>query len=282
VAGAEPLNRRAALAGLASLGFASRAQAAPPDLALSGRFEQGGYAIGRTSPGAHVHLNGALVTHASPEGFFILGFDRDNLDEVQIRVANDEGEALHTAKIKRGEFDIQRISGLASRTVTPDPAMDARIEAEYLRKQAGFASKWNGDGFKDGFTLPLSNFRVSARYGGQRILNGEPRQPHYGIDLAAPTGTPVLAPADGVVSMAESDLLYEGRLILLDHGQGLITAYLHLSEVAVIRGQAVKQGEQIGRVGSEGRATGPHLCWRMKWRGRNMNPMLLVGAKRPA
>lgn len=282
MAGAEPLNRRAALAGLASLGFVSRAQAAPPDLALTGRFEQGGYAIGRTTPAAHVHLNGALVTHASPEGFFILGFDRDNLDEVQIRVANEEGEALHIAKIKRGDFDIQRISGLASGTVTPDPAMDARIEAEYLRKQAGFASKWDGDGFKDGFIQPLNTFRISARYGGQRILNGEPRQPHYGIDLAAPTGTPVLAPADGIVAMAESDLLYEGRLILLDHGQGLITAYLHLSEVAVVRGQLVKQGEQIGRVGSEGRATGPHLCWRMKWRGRNMNPMLMVGAKRPA
>lgn len=108
-----------------------------------------------------------------------------------------------------------------------------------------------------------------------------PRPPHYGIDLAAPRGTPVYAPAGGVVLLAENGMLFEGGLIMIDHGQGLVAAYLHLSSVDVLRGQSVTRGERIGAVGATGRATGPHLCWRLKWRGRNMNPMLLVGAQTP-
>jgi murein DD-endopeptidase MepM/ murein hydrolase activator NlpD len=123
--------------------------------------------------------------------------------------------------------------------------------------------------------------RRSSRFGGQRILNGEAKRPHYGVDLAAPVGTPVVAPAAGVVSFAETGLHYEGGLILIDHGQGLITAYLHLSRVAVTAGQSVTQGQLIGAVGKEGRATGPHLCWRMRWRDQNLDPSLMVGLAPP-
>ncbi len=128
----------------------------------------------------------------------------------------------------------------------------------------------------------MRGFRLAARFGGQRVLNGEPKRPHYGDDLAAPIGTPVSAPADGVVSFAETGLHYEGGLIMIDHGQGLVSCYLHLSRVGAVRGQAVRRGDVIGAVGKEGRATGPHLCWRLKWRGRNLDPMLLVGARSPA
>jgi murein DD-endopeptidase MepM/ murein hydrolase activator NlpD len=136
--------------------------------------------------------------------------------------------------------------------------------------------------FRDGFVTPVSSYRLSGRFGGQRILNGVPERPHNGSDLAAPIGTPVTAPADGRVSFAETGLHYEGALILIDHGQGLVSAYLHLSRVDVAAGQSVTRGQLIGLVGKEGRATGPHLCWRMKWRGRNLDPLLMVGAPQPA
>ena len=116
----------------------------------------------------------------------------------------------------------------------------------------------------------------TTNFGAQRILNGEPKRPHFGVDLAAPKGTPIVAPADGIVSLADDDMYFEGSLIMIDHGQGLISYYLHNEEVLVVAGQHVKQGEQIATVGSRGRSTGPHLCWRLKWRGRNLDPELIT------
>jgi len=132
-------------------------------------------------------------------------------------------------------------------------------------------------GFKNGFDLPIkAEFIKTTNFGAQRILNGEPKKPHYGVDLAAPVGTPIYAPADGIVSLADDDLYFEGAMVLLDHGQGLISMYLHTDEILVEPGQSVKQGEQIATVGSKGRSTGPHLCWRLKWRNRNLDPELLT------
>ena len=277
------MNRRALiLAGAAALGTRAWA-AAPPGLELSGRFQQGGFALGRTAPRAEVFLDGEDIGPASAEGLFVVGFDRDGPENQEIRVRTDAGDAVHKVQIAKGVFDIQRINGLPEDQVSPsDPRLLARLEAEAHRKAEGFSSRADLDGFKDGFVLPVHGFRLAAHFGGQRILNGEPKRPHYGDDLAAPVGTPVTAPAAGVVSFAETGLHYEGGLILIDHGQGLISCYLHLSHVGVQRGQSVKRGDLIGAVGKEGRATGPHLCWRLKWRGRNLDPMLLVGAQAPA
>ena len=143
----------------------------------------------------------------------------------------------------------------------------------------GFSSRADREDFQTGFILPLKSFRLSGHFGGQRILNGVPKRPHYGDDMAAPVGTPIYAPAAALVCFAETGLHFEGGLTLLDHGQGLITAYLHQSKVLVTKGDTVAQGQVIGAVGKEGRATGPHLCWRMKWHGRNLDPMLMVGVK---
>lgn len=210
----------------------------------------------------------------------MVGFDRDAPPALNITVTTTEGSATHQAVIAPGTFDIQRVDGLAADQVSPtDPLLLARIAAEAERKAAGFASIADMDAFRDGFIMPVTGARRSARFGGQRILNGEPKRPHFGVDLAAPVGTPVRAPAGGVVAFAETGLHFEGGLILIDHGQGLITAYLHLSEVAVTAGDLVQQAQVIGAVGKEGRATGPHLCWRMKWRGRNLDPTLMVGAR---
>lgn len=277
------MNRRTALLSLAATRVvAAPAFAAPPGLSLAGRYVQGGYVIGRTSPRAQVYVDGQLLTRASAGGLFVVGLDRDAPASQTIRVIAASGVAQQAVQIAPTQYDVQKIDGLPQDTVTPsDPALLARIHAEAQRKAMGFASRADTDDFKAGFSMPLQSYRQSARFGGQRILNGVPMRPHYGADLAAPIGTPVLAPADAVVAFAETGLHYEGGLILLDHGQGLITDYLHLSRIDVKPGQRVRRGQVIGAVGKEGRATGPHLCWRMKWRDRNLDPMLFVGARAP-
>ena len=251
-------------------------------LELSGRFVQGGFAIGRTAPRAEILVDGAPVGRASAGGYFVVGFDRDGPPSSVIVARTPAGEARRELAIGKGDFDIQRIDGLPSDQVAPsDPALLARIKAEAARKARGFASKADIDSFRTGFALPLAKYRLSGRFGGQRILNGDPKRPHYGVDMAAPAGTPVTAPADGRVALAAQGLHFEGGLVLIDHGQGLISQYLHLSRVDVREGQMVSRGQRLGAVGKEGRATGPHLCWRLKWQGRNLDPMLLVGARAP-
>lgn len=274
---ADHLTRRLALAGGLATVPAVAFAANGPSLNIKGRYEQGGHAIVRTQAGASFAVDGEALGEASRDGLFIVGFDRDAAAQSLLSVKAGGNSSEHRFDIANGNFDVQKIDGLPEDQVTPeDPALLARIAEEAKRKAVGFASKVDGDWFKDGFELPLKAIRVSSRFGGQRILNGVPSRPHYGADLAAPVGTPVHAPAQGVVSFSETGLHYEGGLILIDHGQGLISAYLHLSHVGVQAGQMVKRGELIGAVGKEGRATGPHLCWRLKWRGRNLDPTLLV------
>jgi murein DD-endopeptidase MepM/ murein hydrolase activator NlpD len=286
VGGLRP-TRRFLLAAAPALALAPCARAQgllAPAATFSGKPVQSGYVIVKTAPRASIMLDDEDVGEASADGLFVIGFDRDAPDRCGITVQTADAEVSRRLSIAPLQYDVQKIDGLPQDQVTPtDPALLARIAQEAKRKAAGFASDIDSDGFKGGFSLPLpeGSFRQSARFGGQRILNGVPERPHYGSDLAAPIGTPVMAPADGQVSFAETGLHYEGALILIDHGQGLVSAYLHLSKVEVAAGQKVKRGQLIGAVGKEGRATGPHLCWRMKWRGRNMDPMQMVGTPQP-
>ena len=275
------LDRRALLAAAPALVLAPAALAQPriPPLTLSGKIMQSGFALGRTAPRAALLINDKPIGEASADGLFVIGFDRDEPAAAKLTVQTPQGAVDHMFEVAPVDYDVQRIDGLPQDQVTPtDPALLIRIAAEAKRKAVGFASDIDMAGFRDGFITPVQTYRLSGRFGGQRILNGVPERPHYGSDLAAPVGTPVAAPADGVVSFAETGLHYEGALILIDHGQGLISAYLHLSRVDVSAGDTVTRGQQIGLVGKEGRATGPHLCWRMKWRGRNLDPLLMVGA----
>jgi murein DD-endopeptidase MepM/ murein hydrolase activator NlpD len=279
------LDRRALLAAAPALALAPAAFAQPrvPPLTLSGKIMQSGFALGRTAPRAALLVNDKPVGEASADGLFVIGFDRDEPAAAKLTVQTPQGAVDHMFEVAPVDYDVQRIDGLPQDQVTPsDPALLIRIAEEAKRKAVGFASDIDMEGFRDGFTTPVQTYRLSGRFGGQRILNGVPERPHYGSDLAAPVGTPVAAPADGVVSFAETGLHYEGALILIDHGQGLISAYLHLSRVDVSAGDTVTRGQQIGLVGKEGRATGPHLCWRMKWRGRNLDPLLMVGASQPS
>ena len=290
MARAEPLtggmDRRTLVGALAAGLSAPPAHAAGREalLRLAGQPRQGGTLIGRTLPGAGIAVDGVAVGQASPRGLFVVGLDRDSPAEVVIRVSGDGGRVSEQRlAVAPGDFDIQRIDGLPPQQVKPQgEALLARIAAEAERKARGWASQVQTEDFAAGFTRPLRRFRLSGRFGGQRILNGEPMTPHFGADLAAPAGTPILAPAPGRVCFAETGLHYEGGLTMIDHGQGLVTAYLHQSRIGVRPGQHVGRGEVIGAVGMEGRATGPHLCWRMKWRDRHLDPTLLLGVRAPA
>ena len=251
-------------------------------LALSGRHVQGGFVIGRTWPRAAVLVDGQVLTTASANGLFVIGFDRDQSPGVLIEVRSGTNTTRRTLTIAAGDFPTSRIDGLPPATIAPsDPALLERIRVEAALKAEGFASRIDADDFRDGFAWPLDTYRVSSLWGAQRILNGTPARPHYGIDLAAPTGTPIRAPAPGTVTFARSGMHFEGGLTLIDHGQGLVTAYLHQSRIDAVVGQRVGRGDIIGRVGMEGRATGPHLCWRMKWRDRNLDPSLMIAASVP-
>lgn len=273
------LPRRQLLIGGALAGLTPSAAWAPQptELVLTGRFVQGGHAIGRTWPRALVFVDGESLTTASADGTFIVGFDRDAPASARIEARLDGRSAARTLAIAPGQFPSTRIDGLPPSTVEPaDPALLARIRREVALKTEGFASRVDADHFSHGFIWPLETFRVSSLWGSQRVLNGTPARPHYGIDLAAPRGAPIRAPADGRVTLAQPALHFEGGLVLIDHGQGLITAYLHQSRLEVREGQDLMRGDPIGRVGMTGRATGPHLCWRMKWRDRNLDPSLMV------
>jgi len=278
------LDRRGLLTGLgASLAAGPAAAAASPPFSYSGRLEQGGALIGRTAPAAQTAVNGESLDRASAGGFFLIGFDRDEARSATVGV-NRAGRWEQTViPVAPVDYDIQRVDGLPPDQVEPsDPALLARISREAAKKQAAFLSNDPTDNFKDGFDWPVQGARRSARFGGQRILNGVPKTPHYGVDLAVPVGTPIRAPAPGLVVLAEPNLHFEGGLTLIDHGQGLIGMFLHQSAVRVAVGQRVERGELIGYSGRTGRVTGPHLCWRLKWRRRNLDPSLLVGVARPA
>lgn len=251
---------------------------APAVLTLNcaGAFTQGGVVLCRTLPGARVFIDGAAMGEADAEGWAVLGFLRDSGARAVITAQSDGAEVEQRVEISARQFDIQRVEGLPQQTVTPtDPAVLARIQREAVLKNEGFASRAALTGFLDGFIWPVEG-RISGRWGNQRVLNGVPATPHFGVDIAAAAGTPIRAPAAGVVTLANPDMHFEGGLIFIDHGQGLITMYLHMSRLDVAVGDRIEQGQVIGAVGASGRATGPHLCWRMRLNGRQLDPAMAI------
>jgi murein DD-endopeptidase MepM/ murein hydrolase activator NlpD len=237
----------------------------------AGVHRQGAALICRAAPGAEVALGDVSVT-AGPDGWVVIGHDRDAGEETTLSVR--EGGSLWetVVAVEQREYDIQRIEGIPQQYVSPPPETLERIRAEGRVKAAAYTSLWDQSGFAQGFVVPVQDARITGVYGSQRYFNGEPRRPHYGLDYAAPAGTPVTAPASGIVTLADADMYYEGGLIFIDHGQGFISGFLHLSEVDVAVGDVVAQGDRIGAIGAGGRSTGAHLDWRIKWRGRYIDP----------
>lgn len=241
-------------------------------LELNGPLVQGGLVIGKVAPGTKVSLDGRAVRVAD-DGTFLIGFDRD-APKSQVLKAGDETRAL---AIARRTYDIQRVTGIAGQIMNPSPEDLQRIQREQLLVTAARGRDEPRTDFIAGFAWPITG-RISGVYGSQRFYNGEPSRPHYGVDVAAPVGAVVHAPAAGVVTLAESDLFYSGGTVIIDHGHSLSSSFLHLSAVLVQPGQRVEKGEPIARVGATGRATGPHLDWRMNWRDAKVDPQLLAGA----
>ena len=245
------------------------------ELRWQGQFTQGGLIVGQASPGTRMELNRQPIT-VGPDGTFVFGFSRDTPPRVGLMVIAPDGTREERAlMISQRQYDIQRLNGLPPDKVTPPPAVLDRIRRENARvdaaRQRNIPQAW----FLSGFAWPVIG-RISGVYGSQRILNGEPRQPHYGVDIAAPVGTPVRAPADGVVTLAEPDLYYTGATLIIDHGHRLSSTLMHLDRIDVRVGQPVRKGDLVATVGKSGRVTGPHLDWRMNWRDARIDPALLV------
>jgi len=268
-----------ALCACAQAAPAAPAQASPPPaqtaltLRCAGAFTQGGMGLCRTLAGAAITIDGVASGAADAHGWAIIGFTREHPATAHIEASLNGQTASQDFAITPRVFTTQAVNGLPQETVTPPqtPEMQARLAREFALKQQGFASLAPLEGWLDGFEIPVQGINTSP-WGNARVLNGRQAAPHFGYDIAAPTGAPIRAPASGVVTLAEPDMFYEGGLVFIDHGQGLITMYLHMSRVDVHVGDHLTQGQVLGAVGAKGRATGPHLCWRMKWRDRQLDP----------
>lgn len=254
----------------------SLASAAGAPVILKGEFIQGGLVIGNTQPGSKVYFDNKLIK-LSPTGDFIIGFNRDEPTTVPLKIKFPDGkvESRQLDVVKR-EYQIQRIDGLPPSKVTPrKPEVLERIRREGAAAATARLRDDERLDFLENFIWPTTG-PISGVYGSQRILNGNPRRPHFGVDIAAPVGSKVVAPAAGLISLANPDMFFSGGTLILDHGHGLSSTFLHLSKILVKDGTYVKQGDLIAEVGKTGRVTGAHLDWRMNLFKRRVDPQLLV------
>lgn len=263
------------LAGVAMLVLV--AEAGANCLQLQGRLQQGGLVWGQVTPGDRVILDGETLD-VLDDGTVFAGFGRDAPASATLVVQGSDS-CRQKLDIAPREYNIQRVEGVPQRTVTPPPEQLERIARERKLVAAAKARRLARPDLLAqalaGFSWPVQG-RISGVYGSQRIYNGNPGSPHYGVDVAVPTGTEVRAPAAGVITLAEPDLFYSGGTIILDHGYLLSSSFLHLSKLHVAVGDEVQEGDLIGEVGATGRATGPHLDWRMSWRSARIDPQFLV------
>jgi murein DD-endopeptidase MepM/ murein hydrolase activator NlpD len=272
---ARRLNR--VLVPLGVLFWVSPATAAVECVALEGDLAQGGLAWAQVAPGARVELD-ARAVDVLPDGHFVIGFSRDAPAQ-SVLVIDEESRCEQTLDIAARDYRIDRVEGVPQRTVRPPKEQLERIRREREKVRAAKDRRIARPDWlmqvAGGFQWPATG-RISGVYGSQRFYNGEPGSPHYGVDVAVPTGTPVYAPAAGLVTLAEDDLFYSGGTVILDHGYYLSSSFLHMSRVLVSVGDEVEPGDIIGEVGATGRATGPHLDWRMSWRNARVDPQRLV------
>ena len=245
---------------------------------FKGKFLQGHYIIGITDPSAQIIIDKKEVK-VSKDGYFVFGIDRDRKFDLTIIKIKDGKKEKIIKKVLKRKYNIQRIDGLEESKVTPPESVYKRIKEE--NNEIGAARAINSDlpFFKSQFIMPVEGI-ISGVYGSQRILNGKPKWPHYGIDIAAKQGTMIKSSGSGVVTMAEEDLYYTGGTIIMDHGHGISTIYSHLETVIVSVGDKINQGDIIGTVGSTGRSTGPHLDFRVNWFQTRLDPMSVLDYKK--
>ncbi len=250
----------------------------PARFLYQGKFLQGGLVLGTAPPGTiAVTLDGAPV-RITPDGRFVIAFGRDHAPTAMLVASLADGTSVsEMLQIGKREWDIQSIPRLPKGT-TPTPEFLARRKIELEQINAARRINADSNGWQQRFLWPATG-RISGVFGSQRIYAGEPGAPHAGVDIARPSGTPVASPADGVVVLAAAaPFTLEGNLLIIDHGMGVNSAFLHLSRIDVKTGDRVTRGQLVGAIGATGRATGPHLHWAMKWQDERIDPALLAGA----
>ena len=244
------------------------------NVVLNGKFTQGALLRGQAPAGSKVTLNGETV-QTNKDGKFVVGFEREAPLQQTLVVKLDNGQKWQRdLTLEKREYNIQRIDGLEQKMVSPPAEVTARIKQDNINVANARSGNTDLDALFTRFEWPAKGV-ISGVYGSQRILNGVPKWPHYGLDIANETGTPVYAPVDGVVTMA-NDLYYSGNTLILDHGMRVFSTFLHMDTITVEVGETVKQGEQIGTIGSTGRSTGPHLDWRINLGNTRLDPQTII------
>ncbi len=244
-------------------------------LEIEGEWIQGGMLIGHVNPGEKVKF-AKRALRVDDDGLFVFGLDRDAPKSAELTVIDKDGKAAtHTFQVKQRQYNIQRVNGVPQETVNPPPEELARIQRESRLTREARAKDLPRRDFLATIQWPLQG-PITGVYGSQRVYNGEPRRPHFGVDVARPTGTKVMAPLPGVVNLAYDNMFFSGGTLIVDHGHGISSTFIHLSKILVEEGQEITQGQAIAEVGATGRVTGPHLDWRMNWFNYPLDPQLLV------
>ena len=244
-------------------------------LSLKGDLTQGGLVVGQAVKGSKVTFEDKLL-ELTPDGYFVFGFHRDMPETATLTIEKGEQKEVQKIFVRKRDSHIVRIDGLPPSKVNPmKPEVLKRIREEGALVAKARKNTSKDEFFMQDFIWPAKG-RLSGFYGSQRVLNGEPKRPHYGVDVAATTGTAVVAPADGTVRLAHDDMFYSGGTLIIDHGYGVSSTFIHLNSIDVEVGQRVKQGDKIATIGETGRATGPHLDWRINWFNSRLDPQLLV------
>lgn len=255
--------------------FCSNPALAGADLKLEGDFIQGGLVRGKVDPQTRVYYQEQMIK-LSPGGDFVIGFGRDAESTHRLTLVEPSGETIEKQlQVGQRNYKVQYIDGISKKMMDPDEDDLARIRQESSQVKSARKIDSDLDYFSEPFIWPLTG-RITGVYGSQRILNGEPRRPHFGIDIAAPTGTAIKAPAGGVVTLTHEGMFFSGKTLIIDHGHGLSSSFLHLNSIHVTEGEKVRQGDIIAEVGATGRVTGPHLDWRINWFEQRLDPALLV------
>lgn len=249
-------------------------------VSLTGWFIQGGLIKGQsTNPIESAKIGTVNIPIHQDKQQFVFGFGRDQgKNDVLEVILNDGNTVTFALEIAQRQYKVDRVNGVASKYVSPPKEVLERISREAkLVKSARSLMSYRSD-YLNPMSWPAQG-RISGVYGSQRVFNGVPKRPHFGLDIAGPTGTPVHAPWSGVVVLAESDLYYSGGTLIIDHGLGVTSTYIHLSQIDVVVGDVIQQGDKIAEIGATGRVTGPHLDWRLNWFSRRLDPQLLLPAK---
>ena len=245
-------------------------------LEIDGEWVQGGMLIGKVEPGTQKVEFEKRTLRIDDDGVFVFGLGRDAPSAAELLVTDKNGaQTKHRFTVKQRQYNIQRVNGVPAETVNPPAEEIERINRESrLTREARQLDTPRRD-FLQEIQWPVLG-PITGVYGSQRVYNGEPRRPHFGVDVARPTGTPVVAPLPGVVSLAYDNMFFSGGTLILDHGHGISSTFIHLSKILVQAGQEIAQGEPIAEIGATGRVTGPHLDWRMNWFNQPLDPQVMV------